>query len=278
MEQKNFSLPKLPIGIQTFETIRSENYLYVDKTKYLVDLIDRGKVYFLSRPRRFGKSLTVSTFDALFSGRRDLFKGLYAEEFVSRPDYKTHPVVRLDMSKLTTDMGVDVLRSSIIGQLKGNARRLGVEIETFAPGDALSSLIENAAEKHGASVAVLADEYDKPVLDHIHDPDKAEEIRDILRNFYVRIKAADEYLRFVFITGISKFSKMGVFSAMNNLIDVSMNDRYATMLGYTEEELLSCFDAYIGDTPLIPSCDQTGANLKLKCRTILLLAILTSGP
>jgi hypothetical protein len=152
------------------------------------------------------------------------------------------------MSNLTTDMGVDVLRSSIIGQLKGNAKRLKVEIDSVAPGDALFSLIEGTAEKHGVSVVVLVDEYDKPILDHIHDIEKAGEIRGILRNFYVRIKAADAYLRFVFITGISKFSKTGAFSSMNNLIDISMNDRYAVMLGYTEEELLSCFRPYIGDT------------------------------
>jgi hypothetical protein len=241
-------LPKLPIGIQTFDEIRREGYLYVDKTKYLIDLIDRGKVYFLSRPRRFGKSLTISTFDALFSGRRNLFEGLYAEEFMDRQDYKTHPVIRLDMSNLTTGMGIDVLRSSIIGQLKENAERLETEIDSAAPGDALFGLIRRAAEKHGAPAVVLVDEYDSPILRFLHSPEKAREIREILHDFYIRIKAADAYLRFVFITGISKFSKMGVFSAMNNLIDISMNDRYAAMLGYTEEELLTCFDAYIGDT------------------------------
>ena len=139
------NLPKLPIGIQTFEDIRNNGYLYLDKTKYLVDLIDNGKVYFLSRPRRFGKSLTISTLDALFSGRKNLFRGLYAEAFFEREGYGPHPVIRLDMSNLTTDMGVEVLRSSIIGQLKGNAELLGVEIDLIAPGDALFSLIKGAA-------------------------------------------------------------------------------------------------------------------------------------
>ena len=213
-------LPKLPIGIQTFEKLREGGFLYVDKTKYLIDLIDNGSVYFLSRPRRFGKSLTISTFAALFSGKRELFKGLYAEEFCSRPEYTPHPVVKLDMSNLTTDMGPDTLRSSILYQLKKNADNLGVKIETTLPGDAFDELLSRSAIKYGASVVVLIDEYDKPILDNFDDPEKAEIARDILRNFYGRIKAADMYVRFVFITGISKFSKVGVFSAMNNLIDI----------------------------------------------------------
>ncbi|MCL1875907.1 MAG: ATP-binding protein [Synergistaceae bacterium] len=239
---------KLPIGIQTFEKLREGGYLYVDKTRYLIDLIDRGSVYFLSRPRRFGKSLTISTFDAIFSGKRELFEGLYASEFFDRPEYKPHPVIRLDMSNLTTDMGLDALRSSILDQIRENSDRFGINLETALPGDALYNLLYRAAQKYGATVAILVDEYDKPILDSIQDIEKAEAVRDILRNFYVRIKAADRHLCFVFITGISKFSKVGVFSAMNNLIDISMNDRYAAMLGYTEEELLNCFDAHIGDT------------------------------
>ena len=241
-------LPKLPIGIQTFEIIQKEGYLYVDKTKHLIDLIDRGKVYFLSRPRRFGKSLTISTFNAIFSGKADLFAGLDAEEFVKRPNYQTHPVIHLDMSRIITDMGLDVLRSSIVSQLKENAERLKIEIDCISPGDALFSLIKRASEKQATTVVVLVDEYDKPILDCMYDPEKVRTIRELLRNFYIQIKAADAYLRFVFITGISKFSKMGVFSAMNNMIDISLNDRYAAMLGYTEDELLSNFDTFIDET------------------------------
>ncbi|MCL2011064.1 MAG: AAA family ATPase, partial [Synergistaceae bacterium] len=239
------TLKKLPVGIQTFEKIRSEGYVYVDKTKYLIDLIDSGVVYFLSRPRRFGKSMTVTAFEALFSGRRELFEGLYAEEFFDRPKYKPHPIVRLDMSELTTNMGSDVLRSSLLDRVKENAARLGVNIETAQPGDALSNLLGRAADRHGANVVVLVDEYDKPILDNLHDMERAEGAREILRDFYVRIKAADRHVRFVFITGISKFSKMGVFSAMNNLEDISMNDKYAAMMGYTEEELLAYFNGHI---------------------------------
>jgi hypothetical protein len=241
-------LPKLPIGIQTFEKLRRGDYLYVDKTRYLVNLIDSGTVYFMSRPRRFGKSLTISTFDALFSGKKELFRGLFAEEFMNRPDYKTHPVVRLDMSDLTTDMGSDVLRASMLRNVKKNAERLGVTVEYSTPGDAFSCLLEKAAGQHGSQVALLIDEYDSPILQNIYDSSKIDEIRGILKNFYMRIKSADEYLRFVFLTGISKFSKMGVFSALNNLKDISDKDGYATMLGYTKDEMLSNFSAYIDET------------------------------
>jgi hypothetical protein len=238
-------LLKLPIGIQTFEKLRRGGYLYVDKTRYLVDLIDSGSVYFLSRPRRFGKSLTVSTFDALFSGKKELFGGLYAEEFMNRPDYKTYPVIRLDMSNLTTNMGARVLCASILARLKENGERLGVAIENVAPGDAFFGLLKKTALQHDSQVVLLIDEYDSPILQNIHDSSKIDEIREILKNFYMRIKAADEHLRFVFMTGISRFSKIGVFSALNSLRDISAKDEYAAMLGYTEDELLSDFDAYL---------------------------------
>ncbi|GHS92665.1 ATPase AAA [Synergistales bacterium] len=239
-------LQKLPIGIQTFDTIRNEDYLYVDKTKYLIDLIDSGKVYFLSRPRRFGKSLTISTFDALFSGKKELFKGLAAEEFFERSEYKTRPVIRLDMSNVTMNMGTDVLISSIMKRMADNAERLRVKMDGDSPGDAFFSILKYAAEKYEMSVVVLVDEYDSPILTNIGKPDKVEEAREVLRDIYMRIKAGEQYIHFVFMTGISKFSKMGVFSALNNLKDISMSDDYATMLGYTEEELLSNFSEHIG--------------------------------
>ncbi|GHT01502.1 ATPase AAA [Synergistales bacterium] len=239
---------KLPIGIQTFEQIRNGDYLYVDKTKYLLNLIDGGKVYFLSRPRRFGKSLTISTFDAIFSGKRELFKGLAAEEYFDRSEYKPCPVIRLDMSQVTTEYGVEKTRSSILRVVREAADDLGVDIEDdMLPGEVLRYMIKQACIKHGL-VAVLIDEYDKPYLDFMHKPDEAGEIRDTLRSLYIQIKTSDEYVKFAFITGISKFSKMGVFSGMNNLNDISMDARYAAMLGYTEEELVSNFAPHIDAT------------------------------
>ena len=241
-------LPKLPIGIQTFEKLREGRYLYVDKTKYLIDLIDNGSIYFLSRPRRFGKSLTISTFDALFSGKRELFDGLYAEEFCSRPDYKTYPVIRLDMSRVTSNRGIEQVNASITERLEENAKRLGVTLDSSDPAEALDQLVIRGSERHEMPVVMLVDEYDSPMLKFIYRPEKAREIREALHDFYIRIKGVDEFLHFVFITGISKFSKVGVFSALNSLKDISMKDEYATMLGYTESELLSNFDGYIDRT------------------------------
>ena len=236
-------LLKLPIGIQTFEKLREGGYLYVDKTKYLIDMIDGGNVYFLSRPRRFGKSLTVSTFDALFSGKRELFKGLYAEEFFERAGYRTHPVVRIDMSQVVTESDLDEMRMSMYSQVLDNAYRNDVVIPEYAAGSpavGLKELLRLAAQKHGP-VVVLVDEYDKPILDAINDPARAEKYRGSLRSFYTQIKAEDEHIKFVFMTGITKFTRTGVFSAMNNLSDISIDDRYSEMLGLTEAELLLHF-------------------------------------
>ena len=213
---------KLPIGIQTFEEIRREGYLYVDKTKYFVDLIDTGKIYFLARPRRFGKSLTVTTFDALFSGKKELFKGLYAEEFLNRPEFQPSPVIRLDMSDITTNEGIEGMKESILKLTRTVANNLDVELSnTQLVGDLLSELIESTAKKYNQKTVILIDEYDKPYTDFVNDPDMAERVRNVLRNYYVRIKAKDEYIRFTFITGISKFAKFGVFSTLNTPLDIS---------------------------------------------------------
>ena len=262
MDIRRDKLQKLPIGIQDFVNLRQERYLYVDKTQYLVDIIDRGKVFFLSRPRRFGKSLSISTFDALFSGKKELFKGLYAEEFFDRPDYRVSPVVRLDMSTTTTNRDVDALESSMLLQVLNSAHRYGIELSEVAmtsPGTALAELLKLLSEKKGR-VVVLVDEYDKPILDTLFDHERAEVFRAALRGFYTQIKAGDEYTRFVFMTGITKFTKTGVFSAMNNLYDLSMDDRYAEMLGYTEDELLEHFNGHIEKTAMklnVPEAELT---------------------
>jgi hypothetical protein len=240
-------LPKLPIGIQTFQRLRMEGYLYVDKTKYLVDLIDNGSVYFLSRPRRFGKSLTISAFDALFSGKKELFKGLSAEEFLERPDYRAYPMIRLDMSEISGNDGRDSVYSRMMMILERNAKRHGAELRGASPQEALARMIGDIYDEKG-SVVILVDEYDSPMLDVADSDGKAEMIREIMSDFYKQIKAADERVRFVFITGISKFSRMSVFSAMNNLQDISMKKEYGTMLGYTHDEILKYFGGFIGAT------------------------------
>jgi hypothetical protein len=237
-------LPKLPIGIQTFQRLREDGYLYVDKTKYLVDMASAGKAYFLSRPRRFGKSLTVSTFDALFSGKKGLFKGLYAEKFFERPGYKIRSVVKLDMSGVTAKDGMGEFKEAILDQLERNASDYDLKLERTSPCRAFAKLMNDIYRAAGP-VVVLVDEYDKPILDFIDVPDMADEVRRFLRDFYIQIKSADEFVHFVFMTGIAKFSKMGVFSALNNLKDISANDAYSTMLGYTDAEVRDNFDPHI---------------------------------
>ncbi|MDR2563849.1 MAG: ATP-binding protein [Prevotellaceae bacterium] len=242
-------LKKLPIGIQTFDDIRTENYIYVDKTKYLVQMIDRGKLYFCARPRRFGKSLTVSTLDAMFSGKKELFEGLYAEEFMNRADYHSSPVIHLDMSKAVASMGIDMFRQSILFVVHKIAKNLDVKLSKIAaPGNLLDELIENTAKKYKAKVVILLDEYDQPYNEYVNDHQTAKNNRDVLRDFYSHIKSNDKYIRFVFITGIAKFAKFGVFSTLNNVMDISMNEEYGEMCGLTEAEIEKYFPEYINDT------------------------------
>ena len=246
MESKRL---KLPVGIQTFEVLRTEGYVYVDKTKYLIDLIDHGKIYFLARPRRFGKSLTISTFDAIFSKKRELFKGLFAEEYLNRADFAPSPVIRLDMSKTITDGGIDELKNSITKQVRDIANHLGVELsDNNSSGSLLDDLIIRTSKKYAQKVVILLDEYDKPYTDFVDDPVMAEKVRDVLRSFYVQIKSNDEYIRFTFITGISKFAKFGVFSTLNTPLDISLMPEYAEICGYSEEEIKHYFPDYLDET------------------------------
>ena len=242
---------KLPIGIQTFEKLRKRNSVYVDKTKYLVDLIDNVDICFLARPRRFGKSLTVTTFDALFSGEKELFKGLYAEEFLNRPDFKPSPVIRLDMSKVNTDNGINELKKSIQQITLEHAEKLKVEFPSdLSESDMLRKLIINTANKYDRRVVILIDEYDKPYTDFVNDPVMAEKVRNVLRSFYVQIKVNDEYIRFTFITGISKFARFGVFSTLNTPLDISLMPEFAGICGYTEEEIIQYFPDYLEETAI----------------------------
>ena len=227
-------MKKLPIGVQDFVKIREQNYLYVDKTGKLLELIEQGERYFLSRPRRFGKSLMLSTFDAMFRGRKEYFCGLAAEEWVTRQSENPSPVLRFDISslKLTDSVTIEQALSEMIER---TARRNKVELHSQSMTGKLIDLIEEISSQ--GQVIVLVDEYDKPILDNLSDIRKAHEMREVLRSFYTVLKSCDEYLRFVLITGISKFSKMGVFSAMNNLEDISMDKSCGDIAGYTQGEL-----------------------------------------
>jgi hypothetical protein len=229
---------KMPIGIQSFEKLRTENYLYVDKTEYVAKLTAVANPYFLSRPRRFGKSLFLSTLKAYFQGKKELFEGLAIAEL--EKDWIEYPVFHLDMSVgKVTDM------ASLMSVLETNLQRLerewGENLREKTPAARLTGLIERAHEQTGRKVVVLVDEYDKPLLDTIDNEELYKLIHDQLGGFYGVLKSTDEHLRLVFLTGITKFAQLNVFSQLNQLDDISLQDAYASICGITEEELLHNF-------------------------------------
>ena len=233
-------MQKLPIGIQTFEKIRLNNYLYVDKTKQILNLIENGECYFLSRPRRFGKSLTLSTLEAMFKGKTELFKGLYAEEWVKEKSKHPNPVIKLDMSGLGNYTNISELSSALIDYLGEIIEdyNLNIQLKENA-GRIFAKIIKELYKKFG-KVVLLIDEYDKPITDNINNLEKANEIRDFFRKFYGILKNSStiDNLHFIFITGVSKFSKAGIFSGLNNLSDISMLEEYSDIVGYTQKVLV----------------------------------------
>jgi hypothetical protein len=234
------SLPrkKLPIGIQTFSKIREEGYYYVDKTRYAVQLASEAGYYFLSRPRRFGKSLFLDTLKELFEANRPLFDGLYAAE---NWDWsKAHPVIRISFG--AGSLGDrEQLGLKIDELLRANARRLGVGIREPTVSGRFRALIEDVAERTGRTVVILIDEYDKPILDNIENAEVATAMREGLRDLYSVLKDADPHLRFVLLTGVSKFSKVSLFSGLNNLYDLTLDAGYSALCGYTEEDVDTVF-------------------------------------
>ena len=234
-------MKNLPIGIQTFRDIIQNNYLYVDKTEKIFDLVKNPKgVYFLSRPRRFGKSLLISTLNEIFEGNKELFKGLW----IYKADYEweKHPVVRIDFSK-SKAQNSDELINFIVYQLDKTAQLYGITLEQTQYDIKFDELLTKLSGIN--KVVILIDEYDKPIIDNIENKELAVELREILKGFYTIIKACDEYIRFVLLTGVSKFSKAGVFSGLNNLEDISMDARYSSLLGITKEEMAESFKDHI---------------------------------
>ncbi|MCK5508065.1 MAG: ATP-binding protein [Desulfobacterales bacterium] len=234
-------MKNLPIGIQTFRDIIQNDYLYVDKTENIFDLVKNPKgVYFFARPRRFGKSLLISTLNEIFVGEKELFKELW----IYRSDYswEKYPVVRIDFSKKKAENRED-LKGFILNQLKNIANKYSVSLECDQYDEAFDELLTKLGEIN--KVVILIDEYDKPIIDNIENKELAIELREILKGFYTIIKACDEYIRFVLLTGVSKFSKAGVFSGLNNLEDISMDARYSSFLGITKEEIVDNFKDHI---------------------------------
>ena len=226
-----------PIGIQTFEVIRNEDRVYVDKTELVYRLTHGDAKYvFLSRPRRFGKSLLISTLMSYFEGRKDLFKGLAMEQL--EEEWKRYPVLRFDMST-AKHMGVPELESELNLKLSAYEAIYGKNPEEQNLNQRLMGLIIRANEQTGNKVVVLIDEYDAPLLDVMHEDKQLPLLRQVMRNFYSPLKACDPYLHFVFLTGITKFSQLSIFSELNNIANISMDDEFAAICGITREEMLT---------------------------------------
>jgi len=235
-------MKKLPVGIQTFRKIAVDDYIYADKTEYIYRLIQEGNYYFLSRPRRFGKSLLVDTMKELFTGERALFKGLWIDS--SDYDFKKYPVIRLDMSQVDTADSAR-LTDSIMFEISKIADTEEIKLLGNTPANAFTWIIESLRKKYGERVVVLIDEYDKPIIDHMGNPAVAEKNREVIGNFYGVLKGQDANLRFVFLTGVSKFTKMSLFSKLNNLTDLTLWDKYAGICGFTETEFDALFTEHI---------------------------------
>ena len=226
---------KYPVGIQTFEKIREGNYLYIDKTKYIVDFLTKGMTYvFLSRPRRFGKSLFASTLQAYFEGRKELFEGLAIADY--EKEWVKHPVLHFDMSG-AKHFDAEALKHYLDLQLIPYEELYGKNENEIYPNERLDGIVKRANKQTGQKVVVIIDEYDAPLLDVVHEKENLQKLRLIMQNFYSPLKKLDPYLEFTFITGITKFSQLSIFSELNNLDNISMFDQYSAICGISKTEL-----------------------------------------
>jgi hypothetical protein len=255
-------MKKLPIGIQSFEDLRSNDYLYVDKTEPIYRLITSGKIYFLSRPRRFGKSLLVSTLKELFEGNKPLFEGLYIHD---KWDWtRKHPVIRIDWIVISHATPEEI-EISMTGYLQSLAGKNGVTLTGRYAADCFAELIRLLHEKTGEKTVVLVDEYDVPILDVMNKSrEELNAVREKLHTIYKVLKGSDDHLQFAFFTGVSKFAGVSIFSALNNLNDITLHSTYAALCGYTQQELESYFAEYIDN--MAQSLNTTGDELLSEIR------------
>lgn len=253
---------KYPLGIQTFSEIREKNQLYIDKTEYIYRMTHGNMKYaFLSRPRRFGKSLLVSTLKSYFEGKKELFKGLAIEKLET--EWEEYPVLHFSLAG-GKHMEKDTLERYLDQRLMEQEEKFGVKNIAADPNDRLAHLIRYAYQKTGKQVVVLIDEYDAPLLDVVHEDEHLVELRQVMRNFYSPLKDADPYLRFVFLTGITKFSQVSIFSELNNINNISMLPEYAGLCGITKDELETQMQedvAYLGKR-LGKTYEETMENLR----------------
>ncbi|NOL49878.1 ATP-binding protein [Pelistega europaea] len=243
MTIQNTEKKLLPIGISSFSDLREMDYYYVDKTPLIIDLITSSRFVFLSRPRRFGKSLTLDTMAELFSGNKTLFEGLYAE---NNWDWDTtYPVIRLSFAGEVEQHDIEELRIIIQDSIEDNAHRLQVPLQkddiNLGLGRAFKKLIQKTEQHYGQKVVVLIDEYDKPIIDNLDNSEIASEVRGLLKSLYSQIKDLSGSIRFAMLTGVSKFGQMSLFSGLNNLEDITLRAKYSALCGYTQEELESVF-------------------------------------
>ena len=237
-------IKRLPVGIQSFEKLREQDCLYIDKTAYIHEMIHLSNYIFLSRPRRFGKSLLVSTIQSYFEGKKDLFKGLYIDRV--EKEWTEYPVLRFSLAS-AKHMGKEQLEDYLLYILAENEQRFGLTSERREPNIRLASLITRVYEKTGKQVVVLIDEYDAPLLDVVHEQEQLPLLRQVMRNFYSPLKDCDPYLRFVFITGITKFSQLSIFSELNNLKNISMDPHFAALCGISVDEVKAQMADYLED-------------------------------
>ena len=226
---------KYPVGIQTFEDIREKGYLYIDKTKYIVDFREKGMKYvFLSRPRRFGKSLFASTLQAYFEGRKELFEGLAIADY--EKEWVKHPVLHFDLSG-AKHMGIEQLERYLADMLEEQETKWGYKTHLIDANLRLIELVKRAYNQTGKNVVVIIDEYDAPLLDVVHEKENLQPLHRIIQNFYSPLKMLDPYLEFTFIIGITKFPQSSIFSGLNNLDNISLFDQYSAICGISKTEL-----------------------------------------
>ena len=228
---------KYPVGIQTFERLRKEKYVYIDKTDLVWKMTKESPYVFLSRPRRFGKSLLTTTLDSYFKGQKELFEGLKIMELET--EWKQYPVIHLDVSTAKNKISASELQRALMLQLKPFIAEFGRDEDEHTPGEVLAGVICRAYEKTGKQVAVIIDEYDAPLLDVLHEEEQLPAFRRVMQEFYQPLKASEAMIRFCFITGITKFSQLSIFSTINNLTNISMDSKYAAICGITEQELVT---------------------------------------
>ncbi|MFN8576276.1 MAG: AAA family ATPase, partial [Candidatus Sericytochromatia bacterium] len=235
----------LALGKSTFRDLINNGSLYVDKTKEIYNLIDNEdkNYFFLSRPRRFGKSLLISTLEEIFLGNKELFKDLYIYDKI---EWKKYPVITITMNDLIYNRDINYFKKSLFEQLKSISKKYNLILETEEPKLAFRSLIEQLSEQSFyKKVVVLIDEYDKPITEFIEEVEISRNYRESIKNFYETIKANDKYIRFCMLTGVSKFSKTSVFSSLNNLNDITLDSEHSQIVGINEEQLYSYFDKHI---------------------------------